>query len=420
MPNQRISILAYIICILGAAFYLYEFALQVSISVITNQLMIDLSLNAATLGIVSAFFYYAYTFMQVPAGILHDRYGPHLILTLAILLCSFGALIFSASQNMLHASLGRFLMGLGAACSFTGALILITHWFPIHFFPILSGFVQLMSSVGAIFGALAISIAVDQWHWRMTMFYLAIFGFGLAFVVWVLVKNYPNNTMPSANNHIQHESHLFNFHSVIRESQTWWVAFYSFLVWAPIVAFAALWGIPFLVTAYNMSTQSASLASAAIWIGVGLTAPLIGYISERIQRRCIVLLVCALLGMMGTFFIIYFSVPHFLIYIFLFLLGCGGSGQSLAFSVVRDSTRPRSLGAAIGLNNMATVAGGAILQPIIGFLMQLNTSGFAQNHVPIYSVYNYRMALFLIPLCYLLAAIVSGKLIKETYCVVKF
>lgn len=417
MPSPRLSLLAYIICILGAAFYLYEFALQVSISVMTNQLMKDLSLNAATLGIVSSCFYYAYTSMQVPAGLLHDRYGPHLILTLAILFCSLGALIFSYSHNILHASLGRFLMGIGAACSFTGALILITHWFPINLFPILSGFVQFMSSVGAIFGALVISIMVDHWTWRSTVFYLSLFGFSLAFVVWVLVRDYPPNTSPQIiNNHIHHVSHKQNLRVVIRESQTWWIALYSFLVWAPIVAFAALWGIPFLVTAYHISTENASLASAAIWLGVGLCAPLIGYISERIKKRCIVLIICSLLGMTGSFFIIYFSVPYYLIYLLLFMLGSGGSGQSLAFSIVRDINRPRTLGAAIGLNNMATVAGGAVFQPVIGFLMQLHTSGFVKHHVPIYSIYDYRMALFLIPLCYLLAAIISFKFIKETYC----
>lgn len=416
--SYHLSLTAYLICILGATFYLYEFALQVSISVMTTPLMTDLGLNAVTLGIVSSCFYYAYTLMQIPAGLLHDRFGPHRVLTFAILFCSLGAFVFCNSTTMWHASVGRFLIGIGAACSFTGALLLITHWFPIRLFPILSGVVQLMSSLGAIFGSLALSWAVKYWTWRTTMFYLSLFGFFLAFTVWFIVRDYPPGK--SSHSTAQNNTQTHNLRFVIRENQTWWIALYSFLVWAPIVAFAALWGIPFLATAYHMTTRNASLASAAIWIGVGFSAPLIGYISEYIRRRCIVLVVCSFLGMVGSFFIIYFEIPTYLIFIFLLMLGCGGSGQSLAFSVIRDINPPRFIGGAIGLNNMATVAGGAIFQPIVGFLMQIHTTGFAKHHAPVYSAEDYRMALFIIPLCYLLAAIVSMRYIKETYCESKY
>src|SRR5437870_1283708 len=95
----------YMVCLLAAAFYMYEFTLQVSLGVMTNQLMQDLSLNAASLGLASAFYYYAYTPMQIPAGLLHDRFGPRRALTFAISTCALGALLFSYSSNVIDASL---------------------------------------------------------------------------------------------------------------------------------------------------------------------------------------------------------------------------------------------------------------------------------------------------------------------------
>ena len=308
-------------------------------------------------------------------------------------------------------------MGIGSAFSFSGALMLIARWFPPRSFAILSGIVQLMSSIGAITGELPLAMAINHWSWRPTMFYLAIFGMMLAFLVWLIVRNAPKDSLHhQAANQPKTAETKPSLKHIFGRKEPWLIAFYSFLVWAPIAAFAGLWGVPFIAASYQISIESASLACAAIWIGIGIGCPLIGWISEHIERRCIVLSVCGALGIIGSVLTIYFTLPLPLLYLSLFILGCAGSGQSLAFSVVRDTNHPDVIGAAIGLNNMATVAGGAILQPIIGFLLYANWDGVIVNQVPIYNISNYRVALLMIPICYLLAFIVSIRHIKETHC----
>jgi MFS family permease len=420
MTTKKFSLIAVIICILASMFYMYEFTLQVSLGVMTNELMQDLRLNAASIGLVSAFYFYAYTPMQIPAGFLHDRFGPRWVITIAILTCALGSLCFSFSTGMWNASAGRFLMGIGSAFSFSGALMLIARWFPPTYFAVLSGIVQLMSSVGAIGGELPLAIAIRHFGWRPSMVYLAVFGVILAILVWLIVRDAPADSKKPlhAITHSDKHPDLPNkFKLLFGRMPTWWVALYSFLIWAPIAAFAGLWGVPFLVSAYHLTTESASVACAAIWIGIGLGSPLSGWISEYIQRRRIVLATCGLLGIVSTLAIIYGNVSMPVLYIALFMLGLAGGGQSLAFCVVRDNSHPSSLGAAIGLNNMATVAGGAIVQPLIGYLLYLNWDGsFTAAHLPYYSASNYHAGLFMIPLCYILATIVSGIFVKETHC----
>ncbi|MEO8401759.1 MAG: MFS transporter [Gammaproteobacteria bacterium] len=425
MNTLKYTFLASIICILSAAFYMYEFTLQVSLGVMTSELMRDLSLNAATLGVVSAAYYYAYTPMQIPAGLLHDRFGPRRVLTVAIMTCAIGALCFSYSTGIANASAGRFLMGIGSAFSFSGALMLIARWFPAKYFAVLSGIVQLMSSVGAIGGELPLAVAIHHWGWRHSMIYLGLLGFVLALVVWLVVRDLPTNSHSMTPEFHPRKTALegmpSKFKLVFGRKTTWWIAAYSFLIWAPIAAFAGLWGIPFLVSAHNLTTQSASLACAAIWIGIGIGSPLSGWISEFIQRRLIVLTVCGVLGVIGSILIIYCSISMPVLYAALFILGLAGGGQSLAFCVVRDNSHPSSLGAAIGLNNMATVAGGAIVQPLIGYLLYINWNGmFSANHTPIYTIADYRLGLFMIPLCYIFAIFVSSRLLKETHCKQQF
>src|ERR1700722_11221771 len=98
---------------LGAAFFFAEYFARVAPSVMVPDLMRDFGVNAQALGTLSAFFYYAYVSMQIPVGILVDRYGPHRLLTVMCILCGLGCLLFASAKDVMAADIGRFLMGFG-------------------------------------------------------------------------------------------------------------------------------------------------------------------------------------------------------------------------------------------------------------------------------------------------------------------
>src|ERR1700730_15944572 len=86
---------------LAAVFYFYELVLLVSPSVMLNDLTLTFSTSAEQLGSLAAFYYYAYAAMQIPVGLLMDRFGPRILLTLAALFCALGCLIFGFAPNLL-------------------------------------------------------------------------------------------------------------------------------------------------------------------------------------------------------------------------------------------------------------------------------------------------------------------------------
>src|SRR3990167_11251286 len=120
--NNRFT--AYVIFLLSASFYLYEYILQVAPSVMAESMMQAFDVSAAGFGVVSAFYFYAYAPMQLPAGILFDRYGPRRLMTFALLLCATGSFFFASTDQLFTAALGRFLIGVGSAFSFIGVLVL--------------------------------------------------------------------------------------------------------------------------------------------------------------------------------------------------------------------------------------------------------------------------------------------------------
>ncbi|EDP46353.1 MFS transporter [Rickettsiella grylli] len=418
LTSKKQLLLASIICILAALFYMYEYTLQVSPAVMTNELMRDLGLNAASLGTMAAFYFYSYTPMQLPAGLLFDRFGPRRLITLAILICALGALLFGITPDAVMASCGRFLMGIGSSFSFIGALLLVSRWFPPHYFALLTGLVQLMSSAGAIAGQVPLVTAINHWGWRSTIISLSLVGCLLALLVWTVVRDSPETVLKGYKfQPPPKKNELKRLRQVCKNKQTWFIALYSFSIWAPITAFAALWGIPFLVSSYSLSTEAASKASAMIWLGIGLGSPLIGWFSDKINSRSKPLSFSALLGIVSLSIIIYCPpLPLPWLYFFLWIFGLSASGQSLSFGVVKDNNTPCVVGTAMGLNNMAVVAGGALFQPLIGVLLYINWKGIMHHGTPFYDRVDYQKALFVLPVCFIIAFFVSRFLLRETHC----
>ncbi len=406
---------SHIIYALAAAFLCYEMALQVSPSIMTSQLMRDLHIDAAGLGLMSGFYFYSYTLMQIPVGLLFDRFSSKMLISIAVVICSLGAIFFGMTHTVNLASLGRFLMGIGSAFAFIGVLVVAAHWYESKYFALLVGVAQLLAALGAMGGEAPLASAVDSFGWRSTIIVLALFGLVLGLLISLIMQDYPKGYTKKQG--ARNELGIFKSLSIVLgNKQTWWVGLYAFSNWAPITIFASLWGVPYLTALYKISDTMAATAIAMIWIGIAVASPILGWLSDRMGRRVIFLLISAGLGLVCSFVAVWVSVPLWCMFLLLLGFGMASGGQILSFAVVKDFNPHEVTGTAIGFNNMAVVAGGALFQPLVGWLLSTMWDGTLSSATPVYSVQNYQYALLIVPGCFLLGMIVSGFLIKETYC----
>ncbi len=123
-PPQR---LAWGIWSLAAVLYVMGFYQRVAPAVMTQELVRDFGLSGAALGNLSALYFYSYAAMQIPTGILVDRYGPRRLLSAAALLAGAGTFMFSAVDDYALASLARLIIGGAVAVAFVGLLKLAAH-----------------------------------------------------------------------------------------------------------------------------------------------------------------------------------------------------------------------------------------------------------------------------------------------------
>lgn len=411
------KLLALIVFVLASSFYLYEFILQVSPAVMTQGMMRDFHVHAAGLGIIASAYFYSYTPMQIPAGMLYDRYGPRLLMTIAVILCTLGCLFFGFTENRWLAAIGRVFMGVGSAFSFIGTLVLASRWFASHHYAFLVGIAQALSSVGAILGAYPLAYSVAEVGWRNTMFILAAIGFVLAIIIFLIVRDYPPDVEPEDTSDVDAEHEIYKLIHVCRNPQSWLAALYAFFAWAPVVVFAGLWGVPYLVSIYGVTEKIAALYTSAIWVGIAVGATSLGWWSDAIKCRNKPMKIASVIGLVCmTTLIIWTHMPIVLLLVIMFGFGFAASGESITFAVVKDNNFSDHLGTASGFNNMATVAGGVFIQPLIGIFLDMLWDGKLVNSVPFYTTLDYRIAFMILPVCYIFAWILSTFFIEETHC----
>ena len=432
---KRLLTSPWTMCTIGALFYTYEYFLRISPGVMAQSLRESFHIDATRLGVLSAFYYVAYTPMQLPVGVLFDHFGPRRLMVLACLACVFGALLFAVSDMLGVAEVGRFLVGFGSAFAYVGVLKLATIWLPPERFAMIVGATSALGGIGAICGESGMTVLVESIGWRATTFLSVALGAVLAYVIWAVVRDRPRRyihpRVGQAMDKIMHAETkslntelggmLLGLWRLVKKPQMWFVGAVGCLLYLPSSAFAEQWAKPYF-QARGFSPNEAALAVDMIFLGFIIGGPLVGLLSDKIRRRRMPMFWGAVGATICICIVLYtHNLSHIAIYAMLIIFGIFYGAQVLVFAVGREIGPNRLAGTAIATTNMFVMTGGMILQPLIGSLLDkhwLSSNGAMLHGIKIYSLGDYNYALAAMPVC-LFASAIFALLIKETGCRIK-
>jgi len=409
------SILPFIIVGLASLFYLYDYFIQVSPSVMTEQLMQSFSIGAARLGMLGACFYAAYTIMQIPAGLLLDRFGARILLTFSVFISACGVTLFGATHSFVVAEFSRFLIGLGSAFAFICALFLVSRWFTHKHFAMIAGIIQLAGCMGSIFGEAPLAMTINHFGWRQTMVTTGLITFILTVIFWVFIRNGKEQGEHDTHMTVGNEKQRLKY--ILQKPQVWWIAVCGLVSWVPVATIGALWGVSYLMNVYGLNNAQAGKLCSLFWFGLGLGSPIVGWFSNHIQSRLKPFIFCFSVAVLASILMI--AAPHlpmWLTGVALLCLGMSSSVQSLSFGLIKDIVNPSAFGTAAGFNNMAAIIGGAISLPLVGILIEYQWNGLSAHGIPVYTAQNYQNALLLVPISAIIGLLVTWFKIKETHC----
>ncbi|WP_032112803.1 MFS transporter [Candidatus Paracaedibacter symbiosus] len=414
MDHYRQKILGiprgWLVVICGALFYCYQFILRVSPNVMHDELVKDLMMDASMFGTMIAFYSWSYAAVQLPLGIALDRFGTGKLITLATFICALSCFVFASTKSFYVASFAQLLMGLGSACGFLGAVKLGTIWFPPGHVARVIAVILVFGTLGAALGGSPLSALTDAIGWQTTMHLLGIMGLVIGGALYMVIGRHKDPIVYEPSTSI-----LAGLKEVLSNPQAWLISTYGMLMYVPITLMGVAWGVPYILSVYDISEQTAATVITTMFVGAAVGSPLFSLYSDKIKKRSQPMMIGAILALtVNAIIILAPNVPLFAMYLLFFIAGFAYTAKSLSFASICEIMPKTSSGVAVGFINTITMANGAVFHPLIGKMLDYNANDGFFGEVDVYSQWDYRFALSIIPISIALSVLVAW-FIKETH-----
>lgn len=408
----------WLVCMSAAMFFFYEFIQMGLFNSLSPELMHDFKISATQLGNLSATYFYADVIFLFFAGILLDRISPRKVILSAAFLCVFATVMFALSPSVWMLGTSHFLSGIGNAFCFLSCIKLASRWFPPKRMALVIGLSVTLAMAGGVVAQTPLTFLAQTIGWRHAVLVDASLGMGIIFLLWYFVEDKPQansfgDGISSASKNVGvGESIRF----ALSNSQNWLGGIYTSLLNLPIFLLGDLWGIMYLTQVHHLTRTHASYVTSMVFIGTIIGSPLVGWFSDYLGRRRAPMIWGAVISLLIISAIIYMPNLNFYLLLFLFLtLGFFTSAQIVSYPMIAESNPAAITGTATGLASVLIMGGGAVFQPLFGWLMDLHWNGTVLNGVHIYSTENYLAGMKIFPIAFLVG-LLAALLVRETYC----
>jgi MFS family permease len=384
---------------LAAAFYLFGFFQRVTPASLAPDLMRDFGLTAAGLGNLSAFYYYAYAAVQIPTGVLVDRFGPSRMFFAGTLLAGAGSLVFAWAETPLVAGLGRALIGAAHGVAWVSMLKLVTHWFAPARFATLSGLSLAVGTLGAVLAGPPLRWLADAFGWRAVIAVSGLLALALAAAIRLKMRDDPVDRgfasyLPQGHHDMPQASVLADLRAILRYPNPWLLALVNSGICGAFLAFTGLWGVPLLAQAHGITVAQAALITSGMLVLFAIGGPLFGIWSDRLQRRKLPYAAGAAALLFGFAVLTAWPVAPLALLVPLLLAASFGAGSMvLSFGFAKESAPLRLQGTVTGVVNAGVMVGTLVQMPVIGLILDARWGGAVANGVRQYDVAAYQAGL---------------------------
>jgi len=355
---------------IALASYVLSFFHRTAPAAIAGELARAFDTSAAALGTLAATYFYVYTLLQVPVGVLADTAGPRRLLAGGSLIAGIGSLAFALAPTWTIAAAGRTLVGVGVSVAFIAILKLNAVWFEPRRFATLTGVTMFAGNLGAVAAGLPLALVVAHASWRSVFVALGLLSLALAAASWWRVRDRPEELgfAPVASVVATRIDWRRALTGVLANPLTWPTFVVNLGVGGSFLAFAGLWAVPWLERTYGVTRVVAALHTSLLLLGVAIGAVLIGLVSDRLGDRRTVMRVCTVgyaLAWLPWLATVAWPVSATLAWSF--AMGLLIPGFTLTWTVAKEVNRPEHSGIATAIANTGIFLGAGVLQPLVGW-----------------------------------------------------
>lgn len=387
---------------------------RLSSAVLADRLMVDFATTGAALGTLHAAFFYFYSIMQLPAGVLVDRAGPKRTATAGALVLNLGAIGFALADSYAIAFISRALIGAGGAVIFISMLRFAASWYRADEFGTMNGLSIAVAGLGGILATTPLAIVSTTFGWRSTIAGLGVIGLGIAGLTYVLTEDTPTKAgYRDIGSGEEPELTLTdvgrNLRNVLAERETWAVGLTMFCAVGMVITLLGLWGVPYIVQTYDVTVTTASWFTLLGSLGILLGPPMFGWISDRVDRRAI-FIVLGGVGYVAGFGTLSVTgrPPLVVVAIIYFALGFLLGTFTLSYPLIKERHDLTASGVSTATINGAAFFGAALFPTILGYALDVFWTGETIAGTRIYTEFGYRVSFAIAAGASLVALLCAG------------
>ncbi len=364
--------------------YFFVYFHRLSVSIVGSDIVEEVG---GTIGTLSSAYFWTYTAMQIPCGLLTDRFGPRAACSTFLVIASIGSLITFAGNEFWMMVLGKMLIAAGMAVVYVPLMKLISVWFPKKDFAVLSGVVIAVGNVGAIAASGPLSLLADAVGWRDVFLILGIITLLLAMVCVIVIRDHPSQRgLPSTEDversmggKVEESSSakipvLRGLRIVWSGGRRFWpCALAYFLVYGSIMVFQGTWAVKYFNSVYDFAFSAAWMVTA-LGIGKILSTVAIGAMTTRgiirSKKKAMFLGTSAFAAIWAVIFFLAGDVDSYWFWFAVsFLFGFFGGFMTLTFASIKEWYPIAIAGTAVSAANIFLFLGASVGTTVSGWMI---------------------------------------------------
>ena len=273
--------------------YFLSYLFRTVNAVIAPDLVRDIGVDPASLGLLTSAYFLAFAAFQLPLGVLLDRYGPRRVEAVLLLFAAAGAYTFAHAESLTGLMLGRALIGLGVSACLMAAFKAFTLWFPAERLPLANGIQMISGGIGALAATTPVELSLQVTDWRGVFLILSGLTVAAALCIFLMV---PEKQGSHSGETVQEQ--LQGIRQVFTSATFWAIAPWAVAAQAAYLSIAGLWSGPWLrdIAGYHRMALANTLMGISIAMIVGYFT--FGALAERLAKRGIPPMTVAAAGML--------------------------------------------------------------------------------------------------------------------------
>lgn len=434
ISKNKIKKMRYLVWLPMALAYMVGFFHRNAGALVGEYLKIDFAITSATgLGFLTSIYFYTSAIMQIPSGIIADKFNPKKVLLTAMALIVGGTILSCLAKSLPLLYVGRLILSLGSAMIYINLFKIVTNWWKTSETGTISAFTSFLGNLGPLIATVPLAALINSIGWRGSYLAMASIVVFAMILCAVLTKTTPADAglmnwdeidaVESGQEIVKEETKKStkvteSLKQIFSNKQSWFPAVACAGMYGSFIAFFGIWAVPYCVQVYGMTKMEAASILFVGQLTYLIAGPLNGILSDKLRLRKRLFSGYILVGVIGWLLLLFWNggkPPIWGLYLIVILLNIGSSPVYMGLAYAREVNPPKFAGTAAGVVNVGSYIGAGILQPLVGYVLESSPGALLVNGVQVYSLGAFQSG-FICCAVAMAIAFVATLFMKETHC----